>query len=253
MNSGFKKAPLPMPSVSTSDLERYASTLVLLAMLIAVDGLFIAMHALHAWSPLLNAGHYAIDADGGMAELYQYIKFLWLLGCLSLAFMQSRLKVYLAWIALFAVLLLDDAAQLHESVGTTLAQLFDFRPALGLRAKDFGEIAFAAAMGCFAVLLVAFTFWRGSQTSRHISADLLCLLCALAFFGVFFDAVHTIAYFKAPALVAALTLIEDGGEMLVVSAITAYAFDVASHAGQLRIRIWRWANAHLNPLSTAKT
>jgi len=242
-----------MQSTTSSAIERYASTLVLLAMLLAVDTLFIAMHALHAWSPLLNAGHYAIDADGGMAELYQYIKFIWLLGCLGLAFLQSRLKVYLAWIVLFAALLLDDAAQLHETVGGMLAQTFGFRPAFGLRAKDFGELVFAAAMGCFAVLLVAVTFWRGNQTSRHISSDLLCLLCALAFFGVFFDALHTIAFFKAPGLVAALTLIEDGGEMLVVSAITAYAFDAASHAGQLRIRVWRWVEAHINPLSTAGT
>jgi hypothetical protein len=127
---------------------------------------------------------------------------------------------------------MDDLIQLHEQAGTTLAVLFNFSPALGLRAKDFGEILFAAACGVIAVALVLATLLRGHAHARRISLHLLTLLCLLAFFAVFFDALHTIAFFNAPKLAVLLTLIEDGGEMLIVSAITVYTFDVAIHRGQ---------------------
>lgn len=218
--------------------ERYASTLLLLALMIAVDLAFILTHMLHAWSPWLDGGHYALDADRGMAELYQYMKLLWLCACMALAFWQTRGWVYLGWMALFGLLLVDDATQVHERYGELLATQLGLEPAFGLRALDFGEILIAAGIGCIAVALVLLTFWRGSRQAQHLSADMLCLLCALAFFGVFFDALHTIAYFEMPALNVWLTLIEDGGEMIVVSVITAYAFDVVSNFGRLRIALW---------------
>jgi hypothetical protein len=67
---------------------------------------------------------------------------------------------------------------------------------------------------------------------------MLFLLCVLAIFGVGFDAVHTVTYFRVPALVDVLALIEDGGELLVVSVLTAHAFDIASNLGQQRIAVW---------------
>jgi hypothetical protein len=230
----------PAPSIS----QRYAGTLLLLALMVAVDLLFILVHMLHAWSPWLDARHFALDADRGMAEQYQYMKLLWLCACLSMAFWQTRAWVYLGWLALFGFLLVDDATQFHERLSTPLSTYLGFAPAFGLRAKDFGEILIAALIGGIAVALVLLTFWRGTKQAKHISADLLCLLCVLAFFGVFFDALHTIAYFEMPALNVALTLIEDGGEMIVVSVITAYAFDVVSHFGELRIAIWSWLRHH---------
>jgi hypothetical protein len=227
-------------------VHRYAGTLVLFVLLVAVDLLFVLMHVLHAWSPLLDGSHYALDSDRGMAEIYQYIKFVWLSACLVLALIMTGQRVYVAWIALFVLLLVDDAMGLHENAGTVLAQWFGFSPALGLRAKDFGEVLYAAILGGMAVVLVVMTFWRGSLASQRVSADLLCLLCGLAFFGVFFDTIHTIAYFKMPGLVEGLlTLVEDGGEMLVVSAMTAYAFDIASHGGQRRIYVWDWVQARI--------
>lgn len=225
----------------------FASALVLLGLLIAVDLLFIAAHVLHVWTPWLRYGGLSIETDGGMAEQYQYVKLIWLSICMLLAFWQSRMKFYLGWMLLFGVLLLDDALRLHEQAGTVIAQGLGLAPAFGLRAKDFGEILFAAGIGGIAAALVAFTFWRGAPASKQVSADILFLLCILGFFGVFFDALHTIAYFKAPALAALFTLIEDGGEMLVISVLTAYAFDIASNSGTQRFAIWQ----HLRPRRSA--
>jgi len=219
--------------------NRYSGTLVLLALLLSVDLLFILAHMLHVWSPWLGGDHFSIESDDGMAELYQYIQFLWLCGCLALAFLQTRAAAYLAWMTLFGFLLLDDAAQFHERAGTYLALQLDFSPAFGLRAKDYGEIAFAGVIGVVVAVFLVFTFWRGSRQAQHVSADMALLLCALAFFGVVCDALHTIAYFVAPGWRNVLSLLEDGGEMIVVSVLTAYAFDAASNSGKLRISLWQ--------------
>lgn len=216
----------------------FAATLLLLGLLLSIDAMFVVVHAAHVWSPWLNAPHYRLDTDRGLAEVFQYIKFLWLLACLAFAYLQTRRGVFLAWMLVFALLLLDDVSQLHEIAGLRIAEALGFAGAFGLRPEDFGEIAVAAAIGALAVALVLATVRTGERVAHHLSADMLVLLCALAFFGVFVDAAHTIAYFEAPQLVVALTVIEDGGEMLVVSLLTAYAFDIASNAGRQRIALW---------------
>ena len=218
--------------------ERYLATSILFAMLVGADALFIMMHIVHAWSPFLHNSKYALDADLGMAELYQYLKLLWLLGCLAVAFRQTRRGVYLAWAALFALLLLDDVVQLHETAGVHIAKALGLAAAFGLRDVDYGELIYAAGVGTVAVALVLVTVRRGFRASRQFSADMLFLLFVLAIFGVGFDAVHTFTYFRMPALVDVLALIEDGGELLVVSVLTAYAFDIASNLGQQRIAVW---------------
>jgi hypothetical protein len=224
--------------VQANPMPAFGPTATLLVLLVVVDFLFIAVHALHIWSPWLPGGHYSMDTYNGLASIYQYIKQIWLSGCLALAFLQTRDKVFVGWTLLFTGLLLDDALELHEQVGATLAASLNFPAVLGLRPEDLGEISVAAAIGCVALALVVVTYRRGGSEAKELSADLLCLLGALAVFGVFFDSLHTITYFKAPSITEFFALIEDGGEMLVISVITAYVFDVTSHAGRPRLRVW---------------
>lgn len=219
-------------------MPAYGPTVTLLVMLVAVDFIFIVVHSLHAWSPWLAGGHFSLDSYNGLAAIYQYIKQVWLAGCLALAFVQTRSKVFVGWTLLFAFLLLDDALELHEHFGRVIAAALSFPAILGMRPADLGEITVAAAIGCVALSLVWITFRRGGNEARELSADLMCLLAALALFGVFFDTLHTITYFNAPSVTKFFALIEDGGEMLVVSVITAYSFDLTSNAGRPRLGIW---------------
>jgi len=213
-------------------------TATLLAMLVVVDFLFIAIHAMHDWSPWFSGWHYSLESGNGLAAVYQFIKQVWLAGCLALAFVQTRSKVFVGWTLLFAFLLVDDALELHEAVGVLIASAWSLPPIFGMRPEDTGELLVAFAIGGVALMMVGVTFRNGSNDSRQLSADLMCLLAALALFGVFFDMLHTITYFNAPGLAKAFALIEDGGEMLVVSVITAYAFDLTSNAGRPRIAVW---------------
>jgi hypothetical protein len=219
-------------------MPAFGPTVTLLVLLVAVDFIFIAVHVLHDWSPWLAGGHFSMDSYNGLASIYQYIKQIWLAACLALAFLQTRSNAFAGWTLLFAFLLLDDALELHEHFGRLLAASLGLPAILGMRPADLGEISVAAAIGCVALALVWITFRRGGSDSREVSADLMCLLAALALFGVFFDTLHTITYFNAPSVTKFFALIEDGGEMLVVSVITAYVFDLTSNAGRPRLKLW---------------
>ena len=214
------------------------ASLSLLRLLVLVDVMFIVIHVLHVWSPWFVAYSFSIEADGGLAELYQYVKQFWLVGCLALVFLQTRRWAFVGWALFFGLLLADDILQIHERLGARLGRELLLPPAFGLRSDDFGEIAVAAVLGLCAVAMVIASFRRGGRIARHVSADLLCLLGALALFAVCFDALHTITYFRAPALAPVFALIEDGGEMIVVSGIAAYTFSLTKHVGRRQAAVW---------------
>jgi hypothetical protein len=223
----------------------FGATFTLLVLLVAVDLIFILAHAMHAWSPWLGGSHFSLESESGMAAQYQYIKQVWLSACLVLALLQTRNTAFFGWALIFAFLLLDDLLMIHERFGAVLASTFELPAMFGLRPKDLGEVASAAAVGCVAVALVVTAYLRGRRRARQLSADLMCLLVALAVFGVFFDILHTIAHFRAPALAQVFSLIEDGGEMLVVSIITAYVFDITTNAGRMRFGVWSWVRSRV--------
>ncbi len=226
------------PQLPASQLPAFGPTVTLLVLLVVVDFIFIAIHALHAWTPWFSGWHFSLESGNGLAAIYQYIKWVWLSGCLALAFLQTRSQVFVGWTLLFAFLLLDDALELHEALGVVIAASWHLPALFGMRPDDLGELIVAAGIGCVALAMVGITFRRGGSDARQLSADLMCLLAALALFGVFFDMLHSITYYSAPGIAKVFALLEDGGEMLVVSVITAYVFDLTSNAGRPRLGVW---------------
>ena len=68
----------------------------------------------------------------------------------------SAYSSYLAWAALFAYFLADDAYSIHEQLGRKVQLAFDLAPALTLRGQDFGELA--VSLSANSVLLGAIAF-----------------------------------------------------------------------------------------------
>jgi hypothetical protein len=230
---------------AAAESHAFGATFTLLLLLVVVDLIFILVHAMHAWSPWMNASHFSLESESGMAAQYQYTKQVWLSICLGLALLQTRRTAFFGWGLIFAFLLLDDILMIHERSGRLLAGTLGFPALFGLRPQDLGEVVMAAAIGIIAIALVVIVHRRGEAQSRQLSADLMFLLVALAVFGVFFDVLHTIMFFRAPALAQAFSLVEDGGEMLVVSLITAYVFDITSNGGRLRLSLWSWVRSRV--------
>jgi signal transduction histidine kinase len=216
-----------------------------LGALLLADLFFIGLHVFHTWSPWLKSWMFSIEQDRALAELFQYAKqALLALGSFVL-FLRTRGWIFLAWAVFFGFLMLDDMLEFHERVGKAVGPALGLPGMFGLRMDDYGEMAYAAVLGLCLVTFLALALRRGGPVERRFSADLLCLLAALALFAVVFDALHTIAYFRVPLLAHMLALLEDGGELIVMSLITAYVADTLHNAGNPRIGVWRWVRARL--------
>lgn len=202
--------------------ERGATALLLL--LICTDLAFVVLHVVnhalpeHLRNPLLR-----IDKDRTYPELYQYVKYLWIVLLLMYLTVKQRAVQYWAWILLFAYFLSDDSLRIHEQVGRHISRSFNFTPPLGLKPNDFGELLVSATSGLVLFPCLIWAYWSGSAEFRKVSQDIVLLVLFLVFFGVVVDTVHMIIHLGW--LVSfAFGIIEDGGEMMSLSLIVWYLF-----------------------------
>jgi hypothetical protein len=233
-------------AVATSESNRPLDTArTLLLLLIAADLAFIVLHVVYIETGLLRGRPFSLEADNGLPEAFQYVKQFWVALCMAAMFRRVRQVVYIGWALVFTFLLLDDAFQFHEQIGDWLGQRYRLPVAFGLRPDDIGELLFAAVVGGTTAVLIGFGFWRGDADARIISRDMVIMVVVLAGLGVGVDILHVITYFKAPLLAQFLLIIEDGGEMLVVSAMVAYMVDVLNQQGRATVDLWAMARQRL--------
>lgn len=192
----------------------------LLAALIGGDLLFMVLHWLHVHTGLLTSELWSIGQDRGFGEMFQYLKYVAIMLALARLFRRDRLPVLLLWIGVFGFLLLDDSMRIHERFGLGMmawAHIPDFG---GLRGRDFGELIYAAMGAVVLTPVLVLTYRRSSPMARAISADLLLLLIMLLVFAVGGDTIHRLLSNTMFETMAGL--IEDGGEMLVLSLTCFY-------------------------------
>ena len=210
--------------------RRDNSPITLLALLFSADLVFILVHVVYLhgwlWNPL-----FSIEMDRGYAEVYQYIKEYWIVLLLFILAIKTKQGIYLAWSALFMYLLLDDSLEIHEKLGEYLAGYFDFQPGLNLHAHDFGELAVSILFGSILFLTVGFAYVHCKRVQKKVSRRLFILVLLLAFFGVVVDMLHV----ALPWRESVLGIIEDGGEMLIMSIIVSYVFYLEPEAETLPV------------------
>jgi len=178
----------------------------------------------------LRSPLYDIGQDLGYGEFYQYMKYFWIILLLIYILKTTRNIRFISWILVFVYFLLDDSLQIHEKIGGLIAKSLPPDPHLGLEDQDYGELIVTGAFGLLFFILLTFSYWRGSLTFKKISIDLIIFISALVFFGVFMDMVHD-AVKSGWVIEEILGIIEDGGEMVVVSIILWYVFHLASCRG----------------------
>ena len=199
------------------------SASLFLILLLCADFVFIGLHAVNTLTPLLKSALYSLGSDSSYSEMFQYLKWLWIIILLAYVSRSRRSFGYLAWLLLFVYFLCDDALSIHEKVGEHIAGYLTLTPPFGLGLQDLGELLVSAVAGMVLFSFVTWAYLQGSQVFRKVSQDLLLLILALVFFGVFVDMVHAAIHsgWRADFV---LVVIEDGGEMLVASVILWYVF-----------------------------
>ena len=74
--------------------------------------------------------------------------------------------------------------------------------------------------GLLFLMLIGTAYLFGDRIERHTSKHLVTLVACLAFFGVLLDTIHVVI----PWSKLMHGLVEDGGEMVIMSIITWYIF-----------------------------
>lgn len=169
----------------------------------------------------LESAEFHIGHDRGYAERFQYVKEASLvLLFLSLAFVSGS-RGYVVWALVFGYLLVDDMLQIHETLGELAATSLELSAIAGLRPEDIGQLIVSAVAGIVLLSPLLLYYAKDKGDFRIDTRCLLLLILALAFFGVLLDAVHIVV--DTDWLDAVLAIVEDGGEMIVMSAMLAYA------------------------------
>jgi hypothetical protein len=208
------------------DINQDKNRLFILFLL--VDFVLIALHASHIYLEVPRGNLFSIEWELGYGEVFQYIKEFWIVSLLVLRSLGSgpfRLSVQglnLAWGLLFLYLLADDSLRIHETLGGILAQTLGLSAWLGDKAQDLGELSVSAIAALVLFGLIAWAYRHSSKADRQISRHLTRLLGGLVLCGVVVDTIHSLI----PGSLATWAILEDGGEMIVMSLIVSYVFQL---------------------------
>lgn len=217
----------------------------LLLLLLAADLVFILLYIIYLTTNLLTTNLYSLSLDRGYAEFFQYTKELWIAILFVLLGVKQRRGIYFVFSALFLFFLFDDAFEFHETFGAFLADALRLQPALGLRPVDFGELIVSGIFGLLFLAAIAIFYHLADLTARRVALYLFPMLAVLAFFGVLADMLGMLA--RVEWLFRVFVILEEGGEMLVMSLITWYVYRVDLVSGQIPISGPRFLERWLSP------
>jgi len=226
--AGEKFQPRAHPWINGLTRLRGAS---LLSLLIIFDLAFIAVHIWLRSRGLFDA-RFDVARDGSVPEWFNYAK--WAASALACGycFWRRREPLYLTWAMLFVYFLVDDATRIHESLGERLATAFDLSPALALRAVDFGELIAVAGAGIALFGAMAIAYRAADLEAKDFTHRQFPWLGLLIFFGIVIDMVHIqIQGLASPRLSFFAAMLEDGGEMIAASFLTAISVRQAALIG----------------------
>lgn len=137
----------------------------------------------------------------------------------------QRRRLYFIFSFLFLYFLIDDSIEYHERFGEFLANFLHLQPGLGLRAVDFGELLVSAVFGLLFVSSIALGYFLSDPTMRSVALYLIGMIVILAGFGVVMDMVEILI--THAGIGRMVVILEEAGEMLVMSIITWFAFSLS--------------------------
>lgn len=202
-----------------------------LAVLLTADLVLIVLHILHELrsmgllgdQQLLRNPLLLLSQDRGYGELWGYAKALAVTAVFIVLAWKRRAPIFGALAFTFAVIVLDDSLMLHEVYGYRLAAALALEPRFGLEAQDFGELLVWSGLGVLVAAALLYGFWRSDRQSRALAAIFLGLLAALVLFAVGVDMLHIALSDAFRGAHRLWPLIEEGGELVVLSLACAAA------------------------------
>lgn len=220
----------------------------------------MGLHSLKSLGNLSNP-NFSITKNFGYGETFQYLNALFIAGCFLWLGLKFKRAIFYCWSAIFAYILLDDSLEIHEMLGYQLGAFLDrnIAPLAGIGGSA-GEII---VFGFFGIILFIPLFLSYFKTAnKHLkiaSQDLFILFSGILFFGIGMDLLHDFAV-TGTLLNGMMGLIEDGGEMVMMSITAWYTWTFIRHDEYLHgkpgttainaINDGRWTTKDRHPLSS---
>lgn len=215
----------------------------MLWLFLAADCAFILMHVVIViYSRVIDTSFsldtpMSLEFDHGYSEIFQYIKEYWIALILLFVAVRTTSVLCLSWAGLFFYMLLDDAGEIRARFANFVTLQYNLPTVLGVRSVDLVELLVSVFVGLSFLVLIAASYRFSSAFARSLSKQLTILLLTLAAFGVVADTLHSILIHTS--LNQLFVVIEDGGEMLVMSLITCYAFSLLESSQLYRANLKR--------------
>ena len=166
--------------------------------------------------------------------MYQYLKLIAIVVMLVCLAVRCSL-MFLSWALVFGYLLLDDIAQVHESAGWIVSDTFALSTWAADRAGDVGELIFAGLVATGFLILLAIPYRMGPESFRQVSRRLALLIGLLAVFGVGMDFLHGLLMNQGAWVDWWMAVIEDGGEMVILSLVVWYCYTLQNRSAESAI------------------
>ena len=208
-----------------SKVKKYLqrASLLLFFSLVAIDVFFMGLHSLKSLGHL-NDPNFSVTKNFGYAESFQYLKAGFITACFTWLATKYKKKLFSCWAAVFSYILLDDSLEIHEWVGYKISETFDpLLPFIGLGSSTGELIAFGIFGALLFIPLFILYYKSNNKNLKVLSQDLFIMFCGLTFFGIAVDLLHDFAK-TGSVMKGLLGLIEDGGEMIIMSCIVWYVW-----------------------------
>ncbi len=192
--------------------------------LFLLDGLVVALHIGHRLaihrifveitlaSPRLDLSH-----PMGLGSLLGLITLAMAILFGILAFARNHQPIYLCGAAAFAVVLAVTRFRVHEPVGEMIGKLLPINSIYPVSAPHVGEAIGLAAAGAALLALLAWGATRSSSGHARLGVIMAATLVLLGLFAGGIDLIQALVYSWSYYLRTVLQVVEEGGELFVVS------------------------------------
>lgn len=197
---------------------------LLFFLLVAADGVLVALHVLSVVVGVPSSPYFWIDGDRGYGEFMQYVKMFWAALLLAGIWWKWRQGFWLASGMVVLYLLVDDAMSLHERLRVHVP--ISVSPDFFVRENHVQELAYLLGVAFVLLVPLVVTYRRVDAATRGVARRILELFLAIAFFAIAVDFVHTL--YEVTWYFELIAVIEDGGEMVVGSLLVAFLVSVTT-------------------------
>ena len=211
---------------SLTTIARSRAFLTALAIVALVDGVLLGLGLATVYVDSEGGelpSWFYLNAEFSFGEIWEYS--LTVAAATGLLWRYRRLREpvvgYLGLV--FAWLTLDNALALHEAIGHAISPLFMFAEHSKPNPDDYGELVSLCVIAAAILFGFARTALASARQSVFQSLAIIAVLGTAAFFGVCIDFIDAALSGHSQLVKSAMSFIEDGGEMVLLSIAAAGA------------------------------